>query len=210
MGRMARNRGSDRTGALRSRAGAVLLAFLIAAGLGASGCSGDSSDDEPPPAATPVALRVTSVEGAERLGERARSDLEAEVGDVLSGYIVQGFLGDYPREDFVDAFDAFTGDAARSAATDIDLLTGARYRNAKAVRAARLDARLSFLVVGADVIGATAGVRFGFSASLANGEVRPVRLRGRLMLVEDDGTWSVFGYDVLRDDGGMVQSGETS
>ena len=31
------------------------------------------------------------------------------MGDVLSHYVVEGFLGDYPRENFVGAFDAFTG-----------------------------------------------------------------------------------------------------
>ena len=32
-----------------------------------------------------------------------RAQMEAEVSDVLAGYVVGGFLGDYPRGDFVDA-----------------------------------------------------------------------------------------------------------
>ena len=34
--------------------------------------------------------------------------MESEVSDVLAGYVVGGFLGDYPRDDFVDAFADFT------------------------------------------------------------------------------------------------------
>ena len=38
---------------------------------------------------------------------------------MLSGYVVRAFLGDYPREDFVGAFESFTGNlvAERGSAT---------------------------------------------------------------------------------------------
>ena len=56
-----------------------------------------------------------------------------------------------------------------------------------------------------DIIGATASVRFAFEATV-DGDERPLSLRGRLMLVEDDDVWSVFGYDVVTDTGEAVEA----
>ena len=76
-------------------------------------------DDE----AEPAALDVRVVTCAGRLGDDARAEIEAGIGDALSAYVVKAFLGDYPRDDFVRAFDGFTSGAAEHAAEDIDLLT---------------------------------------------------------------------------------------
>jgi hypothetical protein len=199
MGPMA----GTRSGPPRAAGTAALVAAVLALG----GCPAEPPD-EPPATEEPVALRVTTVHGAGSIDADTRADLESAVGDVLSAYVVQGFLGDYPRDDFVRSFDSFTSGAARDAARDIDQLTAARFQDAEAVRATRLDARLSFLVERDDVVGATAAVRFGFEATVG-GEALPLRLRGRLMLVEDEGTWSVFGYDVTTHDARPVE-GEVS
>ncbi len=186
----------------------VLVAgVLTSAVLVLAGCSGDGSGDPPTPTSAPSeALRVTTVSGGEALDTAVRTQVEVEVGDVLSGYVVRAFLGEYPRDDFVPAFDSFTSGAARKATQDIDVLTASRYADASGVRATSLDARLSWLVSGRDVVGATAGVRFDFEVSAATGETVPISLRGRFMLVEDAGTWSVFGYDVSRSDGAEVRT----
>ena len=180
-----------------------------------SACGHDFRGAEQPdspvsqPTSKSVALRVRTVHGDTNLTPDARAEAEGAVGDVLSGYVVRAFLGDYPREDFARAFESFTGSLARNAAGDIDQLTANRFGDAKAIRATRLDADLSFLVEGSDVIGATASVRFAFEATV-DGEVRPFSLRGRLMLVKEDGAWSVFGYDVRTDSGEVVEAGVTS
>ena len=87
MGRMAR----------RVVAAALVTALLT----GLAACTADESQppgpDEP---AADVALQVVSVK-APGIDEETRTQLESEVGDVLASYIVEGFLGDYPREDFV-------------------------------------------------------------------------------------------------------------
>lgn len=176
------------------RAGALLLGSALL-----SSCSGDPPS-EPPDTPGQMALSVQTGRSAGSLSEREQADAETEVGDVLSHYVVAGFLGDYPRDNFVDAFDAFTGRAAASAASDIDLLTANSYRSASEVRPTRLDARLSFLIDGKDVVGASARVDLGFEAEMPGGDTVPFSLRGRLLLEEDDGTWSIFGYDVARDD----------
>lgn len=175
-------------------AGVVALASLVAA------CSGGEPPEDP---ATPESapLRVETVAGADRLDERTRADLEGEVGDVLSGYVVEAFLGKFPREEFVSSFESFTSEAAREAAGDIDLLTAASVPDATAVRATELDARLSFLTEGRTVHGGTARVHLAFEATMADGSTRPLVLDGRFLLEAGSDGWSVFGYDVRFDDG---------
>jgi hypothetical protein len=188
-------------GARRATETAVLLVSLALAG-----CTAEPPGGEAPPS-TPesVALRVRTVHVAGSLDPDAKAEAEGAVGDVLSSYVVRAFLGDYPREDFARSFESFTGSLARNASVDIDQLTANRFREAEAVRATRLGADLSFIVEDSDVIGATASVRFAFEATV-DGEVRPFSLRGRLMLVEEDDAWSVFGYDVRTDTGDTVEA----
>jgi hypothetical protein len=176
---------------------AVLAAVLVA------GCStGSPPDDAPSPTAESAALRVQTVTGAERLDQQARTEVEGAVGDVLSDYVVAAFLGDFPRQEFVQSFESFTSGAALDAAGDIDMLTAATARDATAVRATDLDAKLSFLTQAGEVHGGTAAVHFAFDATMEDGTTRPLALDGRFMLqADDDGTWSIFGYDVRFDNG---------
>jgi len=192
-------------GGARRTTGAAVLLVSVALG----GCTSEpSGPPEAQPSSESAALRVRTVHGDSNLTPDALADAEGAVGDVLSGYVVRAFLGDYPREDFARSFESFTGSLARNATRDIDQLTANRFGDAKAIRATRLDADLSFLVEGSDVIGATASERFAFEATV-DGEERPLSLRGRLMLVEDDGAWSVFGYDVVTATGDAVEAGVT-
>lgn len=181
---------------LRTAAGALALGALV------SGCSSATSPDElPTPGAQDAALRVETVAGADRLDERTRADLEAAVGDLLSDYVVDAFLGDFPREEFVRSFADFTSRAAGRATRDIDLLTAAGVADATAVRATTLDARLSFLTQSGTVHAGTAAVHFAFEATLADGTTQPLVLDGRFLLETDGESWSVFGYDMTYDDG---------
>lgn len=188
----------------RRWAGAALVAVLGAVTV-LAGCS-DAPPADAPPSEEPVALRVVTVRGAGSLPERDRTEVETAVGDVLSQYVVGAFLGEFPREEFVGAFESFTSGAARRAAGNIKLLTAADVQDAESVKATRLDARLSFLVDDHDVVGATAAVRFGFEAAMGDGENRRLSLVGRFMLVQEDGTWSIFGYDVAHDNAAALGS----
>jgi hypothetical protein len=202
MGSMTR-RGRRRGGRLPAvpTASVAVMAGLL---LVASGCTGDTPGG-PPPSDEPVALRVTIATCAGSPTTQQGSDIETGVGDVLSSYVVAGFLGDYPREDFVPSLDAFTAGAARDAAADIDLLTAARFADAEAVRATGLAARISCLVDGDDIVGASAKVAFRFEVD-HGGTVQAFRLDGRFLLGQEDGTWSIFGYDVTRDDAVATRS----
>jgi hypothetical protein len=188
----------------RRRAGWIVrLGVAVPAAVLVAGCStGSPPDDEPSPTADSAALRVQTVTGAERLDQQTRTEVEGAVGDVLSDYVVAAFLGDFPRQEFVQAFEPFTSVAARRATRDINKLTAATARDATAVVATDLDARLSFLTQAGEVHGGTAAVHFAFDATMEDGTTRPLALDGRFMLqADDDGTWSIFGYDVRFDDG---------
>jgi hypothetical protein len=187
--------------ALRTAGGAAVVAALV------SGCSTGTPPDEPSPTGSgsaSAALRVETVAGADRIDERTRADLETAVGDVLTDYVVEAFLGEFPREEFVRSFESFTSRAAGSATRDIELLTAAGVPDATAVRATELDARLSFLTQAGTVHGGTAAVHFAFEATLADGSTQPLVLDGRFLLEADGDEWSVFGYDVTYDDGADV------
>ncbi|KRF07624.1 hypothetical protein ASG88_01995 [Nocardioides sp. Soil777] len=186
----------------RRRAACVVSTVLAASLL--AGCSPSTTPDPPSPPQPQTALAVETVSGAGDLTQETRTELETEVGGVLSDYVVEAFLGDFPREDFVQAFGSFTSGAARRAAGDIEQLTAARVQDATAVTATGLEARLSFLVAARDVVGATAALDLAFDATMPDGTTRPLSLQGRFLLERTDGDWVVYGYDVALDDGSAV------
>ena len=187
----------------RARAVTPAVVCLLALLPALTSCTGSApGPSEPSASSEEVVLRVTTADSsAMGLSDAERTELEDAVGEVLSGYLVAGFLGDYPRDRFVGAFSDFTSDAAALAARDIQVLTASRVGDAESVRPRRLDAVLSFLVVDGEAVGATAHVDVALDAVMPGGETRSVTLTGRLMLAEHQGDWSVFGFDVAGDDG---------
>jgi hypothetical protein len=164
-------------------------------------CTEDDSPQPPPPTAEAdgVALEISLGPGAEGLSTDARDDLQNDVSAVLSTYVVEAFLGDYPRDDFVDVFGVFTSGGASDAAEDIENITGAGFKNADGVVATRLEASISTFAPGPTAEGVSAHVDFAFDVT--EGEAtRAVTMRGRLMLTPVDGEWKIFGFDVKTDD----------
>ena len=176
-----------------------LLTWLLACALPLTACTGDS--DDPPPSDGPetVALELSMGPGADDLTTEARDDLQNDVGAVLTTYVVEGFLGDYPRDDFVEVLDMFTSDGARKAAADIDKITGAGFKDADDVEATRLESSIATFAPGREAVGVSAHVDFAFDVT-EGGSTREVTLRGRLMLMPVDGEWKIFGYQLDTDD----------
>ena len=192
------------------RLAALAAAATVAATLAVAGCSaGKPPDRTEQSSQAPVALRLATVSGAERLDEADRTAVEGEVGKVLSNYVVEAFLGEFPRRQFVASFESFTGGVARNAAADIDVLTATSASDATAMRATDLGARLSFLTLGGRVHGGTAKVHFTFEATMEDGSVRPLALDGRFLLDHEGDDWVVFGYDLTLDDGVPVDAETT-
>jgi hypothetical protein len=186
----------------------ALLALALAVSLLAA-CTGDE-DPAPPEEGQQQAALELSLTGRPALDARTGDELQSEVGDAVTAYVVGGFLGDHPRDDFVRSLDAFTSGAAQSAAGDLDILTASDYAGAQAVDARRLVARIAPFAPDGEVLGATAAVDFRFVVTDESGEQRRLALTGRLMLVPERGGWRIFGYDVTRDDGAQQRQGSSS
>ena len=174
-GAMARSRAPSDGPAARGAVGAAAVARRAAL---AGGCSGDQPDDEPTPdAESGGAERRRRSRGAGGSTSRRAPRSRRASATCSPTTWSQAFLGDFPREDFVRAFDVFTSGAAREAARDIDLLTGARFEDAAAVRchAARRAPLLPRRRPGRGR--ATAAVRFGFEATWRTASTRPFSAR---------------------------------
>ena len=177
---------------------AVLCALLLTGCPGASEQPGDpeetgkSGDDQ-------AALQIELAEGDDDLGREARNEVQRQVGDVLSTYVVSAFLGDYPRDDFVDSLAVFTSGAAADAARDLELLTASRYGDAEGVTAEQLRARVSVFAADDEAAGASADVRFRFAVDEGD-RARTFRMVGRVSLVQEGNDWRIFAYDVTRQD----------
>jgi len=192
MGRMAR----------RLLAGALVAALLM----GLAACTADESSppgpDEP---AGDVALQVVSVK-ARGIDEATRTRLESEVGDVVAAYIVEGYLGDHPRQDFVRALADFSNDLADEGGRDLNVLTLSGLSDVTAVRATRLKVNLAFYNPGGDTVGASAFLDLAFDVTFEDGPTREVTRTGRLSLGRTDDSWQVIGYHVCCADDQVLQA----
>ena len=195
MGRMAR----------RVLAGALVTVLLV----GFAACSGDDSSPPGPDEPADVALQVVSVK-TRGIDEETRTRLESEVGDVLASYVVEGFLGDHPRDDFVRALSDFSTGLADDGGRDLTTLTLAETPAIAAVRATRLKANLAFFNPGGDVVGASAFVDLDFDLTFEDGTTRQVTRTGRFSLGRSDGVWQVTGYKICCSDAAAVQAETTS
>ena len=191
--------------ARRVLAGALVTVLLV----GFAACSGDDSSPPGPDEPADVALQVVSVK-TRGIDEETRTRLESEVGDVLASYVVEGFLGDHPRKDFVRALSDFSTGLADDGGRDLTTLTLAETPAIAAVRATRLKANLAFFNPGGDVVGASAFVDLDFDLTLEDGTTRQVTRTGRFSLGRSDGVWQVTGYKICCSDAAAVQAETTS
>lgn len=145
----------------------------------------------------PLNVRVTRVAGRMRPNDRAV--LADKVGSVLATYFDDAFLGgEYPRDDFDDAFATFSAGAAEQAKRDRDLLTNSTFGpTTDSVVARRQSAYLSVLAPAEVAAGVTARVALRFSVDRGEKPAKEITVKGRLMLTRtDDGGWKIFGYDL--------------
>jgi len=191
--------------ARRVLAGALVTVLLV----GFAACSGDDSSPPGPDEPADVALQVVSVKTG-GIDEETRTRLESEVGDVLASYVVEGFLGDHPRDDFVRALSDFSTGLADDGGRDLTTLTLAETPAIAAVRATRLKANLAFFNPGGDVVGASAFVDLDFDLTFEDGTTRQVTRTGRFSLGRSDGVWQVTGYKICCSDPAAVQAETTS
>ena len=189
---------------------AAALATALLAGLAA--CTADDSQPpgpDEPGGAGDVALEVVSLE-APGIDEETRTKLESEVGDIVATYIVEGFLGDYPRDDFVRSLADFTNTLADDGGQDLAGLTLSGVEDVASVRATRLRARLSYFDPGGTVVAASAFLDLAFELTLQDGSTQEVTRSGKLVLSRTGRGWQVSGYDLCCYDDAPVRAEATS
>lgn len=185
----------------RRAAAAALVSVAMSGALGA--CSGEDEAPSGPVAPTssaPPPLTTTSKLGqvTGRVGAQEQTRTVTKVTAVVDGWFDAAYVaGDYPREDFTDAFPGFTAGAAEQAQRDARLMTNADLGSRiDSVRAVGRRVVVDLLGVRGVAEAATARVRLAF---VTDGEVqRRVTVTGRLRLVREKGEWRVFAYDVAR------------
>ncbi|MFT3872513.1 MAG: hypothetical protein QM714_07690 [Nocardioides sp.] len=186
----------------RPTRGYLAAAVTLGVALVATACSG-GDDDSPPgpsssaPAPISTTVKVGAVEGA--LPAKDAKQAADSVAAVVDGWLDAAFVGgDYPRDDFADAFPGFTKGAAAQASQSLKLMSNADIGSR--IDGVTVDKRavaVDLLGVKKKPEGATARVRLVFDTT---GDVeRKVAVTGRLMLTPDSsGTWQIFGFDVAK------------
>jgi hypothetical protein len=188
---------------LPSRRVSAAVAALVLAGA-VTACSGDDEPAEPEAsgpgsAATdpaPVVTQTTLRSLPSDFGAEQRERLKASINGVVDPWFDGAFLGAFPRTDWAPAFAGFTSGAARTAeGRDVALLTNqAIGEQIESATATMRRVKAEVFVRDGHAHGATAYFTLDFDTAGTLAESR--RVRGKLFLVNEQGTWKAFGYDV--------------
>ena len=183
---------------------ATAASLVLVAALGA--CSDDSSDpdetNESAPEVTeatpgiPTRATIGFVKG--KLKRDRRKQVRKQVTKTVDKWIDAAYVaGNYPRNDFSDAFQVFSKDAATLAKRDKGLMSNAEVADrVDSVTAKARRLRIDVLADRGKAAGVTAAVVLVLDL---DGEVRRTdRIAGRLFLSSSGSDWQVFGYDMKR------------
>lgn len=180
---------------------AAATSVVLVGALGA--CSGDDSEpgggDTPDSTAAPSSLTQASIGAVKgKLTQNRRRQLLRRVTKTVDRWIDAAYVGgDYPHNDFSDAFAIFSKDAARLAKRDRGVMSNAKVGDrVDSVTATTRKLRIDVLAHKGTAAGVTG--RFVLVLDL-DGEVRRTdRIAGSLFLSFTDKAWQVFGYRVKR------------
>jgi hypothetical protein len=208
--RTAPSRASRHSRALAE--GGVLLVLALAVTLAA--CSGDSDDPSAEPGhgdpgsseaagaseapAPPVETEATMGKVTGQLAEEKRSNVRQQVAHAVDAWFDAAYVGgDYPRNDFADAWPGFTAGARTDAQGDKALMSNQDIgADIAGVEATARKVTVDVLAVKGKPSGATARFVLKFRT---DGDVqRKVEVRGRLFLTPESDGWHIFGYDVTK------------
>ena len=186
-----------------ARTGIAVLLFLA---LVTTSCSGDDDSDSgsPEPQSTAsgsafdIKTEATVEEVAGRLSRPDRRRLAQSVTKVAQRWFNAAYVGgDYPRNDFADAWPGFTSGAQAEAQGDKALMSNQDIgADIAGVEATARKVTVDVLAVKGKPSGATARFVLKFRT---DGDVqRKVEVRGRLFLTPEADGWHIFGYDVTK------------
>jgi hypothetical protein len=186
------------------------VGLVLALALTLAACSGDPSEpsadpgDGDPPASgaadAPAAVETTSSLGkvTGQLPKAKRPKVRQQVAHAVDAWFDAAYVaGDYPRNDFADAWPGFTTGAKADAQADKALMSNQDIGSEIAgVEATARTVTVDVLAVKGKASGATARFVLKFRT---DGDVqRKVEVRGRLFLTPGPEGWRIFGYDVTK------------
>lgn len=188
----------------RARASAAVLVLLA---LVTTGCSGDDSEPDAPPAAQSTAdgasFEIQTVAKVGQVsGKLPRADRKRLVNGVTA--VVQRWFnaayvaGEYPRSDFNDAFPGFTSGAKARAHGDQNLLSNKNIGSkVEDVTPTKSRLWIDVLAPNRHAVGVT--TRFELAFTTAGDYARKVKVHGRLLMTRQPGKgWRIFAYDVSK------------
>ena len=133
-----------------------------------------------------------------QLPQEKRSKVRQQVAHAVDAWFDAAFVGgDYPRNDFADAWPGFTTGAQAEAQGDKALMSNQDIgADIAGVEATARKVTVDVLAVKGKPSGATARFVLKFRT---DGDVRrKVEVRGRLFLTPESDGWHIFGYDVTK------------
>lgn len=186
---------------------AVVLAVVVTAVAFVGGCSDDDpspgADSEPggsSEAATderPLTTTVTVGRVVGTVRDQEKQLMKDEVGALVDGFFEGAYLGEFPRTSFDDAYSAFTDGAREDAQRDAALLSNADLSGQiETATGTKRRVALDVLAVKGKVKGVTA--RFTLQFDTTGDLEQTGKVKGYLLLDHQNGTWRVFGYDIVR------------
>ena len=187
-----------RSPARSALAGAVGLLLLAAAGCDSGEDIAGNQDGAPSDRGTdpPEVATVTTLQNVgNKLDLEHRTRVKVAITSVIDPWFDGGFLGDFPREDYADAFVGFTDGAADEAQGDLDILSNEAIADQiESATATKRRIRLDVFAFDGHPRGATA--HFVLTFTTAGDVEETMRVRGDLYVAKDKGEWKIFGYDV--------------
>src|SRR5215212_2829366 len=187
---------------LASRPALAAASMLLCLSLGAAACSDDSdggdAGSQPLPSGDPSTFQIetttTMGQVVGRLPKNDRKRLSESITPVVQRWFNAAYVGgDYPRNDFRDAFPGFTPGARTEARHDLELMSndsiGSRISG---VTPKASEIALDVLAVHKKAVAVTARFRLAFKTQ---GDFdRRVGVRGRLLLTRAKPGWRIFAY----------------
>lgn len=188
------------------------VGLVLALAVGLTACSGGSDDPSGDPGdggtkasgategPAPVETVATMGKVTGKLEQDRRSRVRQQVAAAVDAWFEAAFVGgDYPRNDFADAWPGFTTGAKARARSAKALMSNQDIgQRISGVEATARKVTVDVLAVKGHAVGATARVVLRF---ITEGDLeRTVEVRGRLFLTQTDSGWRIFGYDVTKGD----------
>ncbi len=192
-----------------SRPRRTVAALATLGVLAVTGCSGG---DAPEPSSDPsqtlgepsgaptfaVEPVTTSGRIVGRLPRKDRQRVEQSISDRAVRFLNAAYLGgDYPRNNFRNAYPGFTTGTAKVARRDRALLTNQSIgKRIDQVTPTGIGVKVDLLANNQRAVAATAHVQLAFRTTGKTSQ--RVRVRGRLLMTKRDGRWKIFAYDLSK------------